>query len=152
MAGQERIEQPRLEKLSRIISRGINPYPHQFPRTHTSSEAIELLKNPQHRDRKALPRRSAWPEELRQPGSWAKLHSSICVTARAKYRHFSAAIRLGTGIYELLHDTDLGDFIGVRGILFKTRITQDNSRGDRLHHSRKDPHADAREVPWPGRR
>ncbi len=42
MTGQDRIEQPRLEKLSRLISRGIDPYPHKFHRTHSSAEAIAL--------------------------------------------------------------------------------------------------------------
>jgi len=42
MTGQDRIEQPRLEKLSRLISRGIDPYPHKFQRTHSNIEAIAL--------------------------------------------------------------------------------------------------------------
>ena len=40
----ERITQQRKEKLDRIRSRGINPYPHRYHRSHTTQQAIALLE------------------------------------------------------------------------------------------------------------
>ena len=38
------IVQQRLEKLNRIRARGIDPYPHRYHRSHTTEQAIVLLK------------------------------------------------------------------------------------------------------------
>ncbi len=40
----DRIIQQRLEKLERIRSQGINPYPRSYHRSHTTEQAITLLK------------------------------------------------------------------------------------------------------------
>lgn len=121
MAGQERIEQPRLEKLSRIRGRGIEPYPYSYPRTHTSKEALELFAQAETGKQIGL------PEELRLAGR--------IIASRFMGRVAFFDIKDGTGKiqillrrdilgdekFELLHDLDIGDFLGVRGKLFKTR-------------------------------
>ncbi|RPJ63492.1 MAG: lysine--tRNA ligase, partial [Dehalococcoidia bacterium] len=120
MAGQERIEQPRLEKLSRIVNRGINPYPHKFLRTHTSAEAKEAFE-------KSTADSSPNPVEVSVAGritaarfmgkaAFFDLHDGA-----GKIQAFFRRDSLGEDSYEQLHDFDLGDFIGVKGILFKTR-------------------------------
>src|SRR4030042_5194360 len=40
----DRITQQRLEKLERIRNSGINPYPNRYHRTHTTQQAIAVLK------------------------------------------------------------------------------------------------------------
>jgi lysyl-tRNA synthetase class 2 len=40
----ERIAQNRREKLERIRARGIEPYPHRYRRSHTTQQAVALLK------------------------------------------------------------------------------------------------------------
>ena len=44
MARLGRITEQRREKLERIRALGINPYPHRYRRTHTTEQAIALLK------------------------------------------------------------------------------------------------------------
>ncbi|MBN1375054.1 MAG: lysine--tRNA ligase [Dehalococcoidia bacterium] len=115
MAGQERIEQPRLEKLSRIINRGINPYPYKFHRTHTAAEAVGLFED------------STPPIEVSLAGriTAARFMGKAAFfdirDGSGKIQAFFRRDSLGNEKYELLHDIDLGDFIGVKGILFKTR-------------------------------
>ena len=122
MAGQDRIEQPRLEKLSRIIGRGINPYPHKFSRTHTASEAIELFTQ-----LSASEAASAAPQEVSVAGrvTAARFMGKAAFfdlrDGSGKIQAFFRKDSLGEENYELLHDVDLGDFIGVKGVLFKTR-------------------------------
>ncbi|MQY67430.1 MAG: lysine--tRNA ligase, partial [Dehalococcoidia bacterium] len=40
----DKIAQQRRQKLERIRARGIEPYPYGYERTHTTDQAIELLK------------------------------------------------------------------------------------------------------------
>ena len=40
----DRIAQQRREKLNRIRARGINLYPYRYHRSHTTQQAIALLK------------------------------------------------------------------------------------------------------------
>ena len=40
----ERINQQRQEKLERLHTRGINPYPHRYHRSHTAQQAVALLE------------------------------------------------------------------------------------------------------------
>jgi len=40
----DRITEQRLEKLERIRRSGINPYPNRYHRTHTTQQAVALLK------------------------------------------------------------------------------------------------------------
>jgi lysyl-tRNA synthetase, class II len=121
MAGQERIEQPRLEKLSRIIGRGINPYPHQFPRTHNSSEAKELFETSSARVPESAPQEVRLAGRVTAARFMGKAAFFDLRDGSGKIQAFFRRDSLGDDNYELLHDIDLGDFIGVRGILFKTR-------------------------------
>jgi len=121
MAGQERIEQPRLEKLSRIVNRGIEPYPYSFQRTHTNKEALALFSQ---------------TDGTRQPVESTELSLAGRITASrfmgkvaffdikdgsGRIQVFFRRDSLGDDKYELLHDLDIGDFMGVAGSLFKTK-------------------------------
>jgi len=121
MGGQERVEQPRLEKLSRIRNRGIDPYPHTYRRTHTCQEAIELFK------RAAA---GADPSALEHISLAGRINAARFMGKAAffdirdvtgKIQVFFRRDLLGEEKYELLHDYDIGDFVGVSGKLFKTR-------------------------------
>jgi lysyl-tRNA synthetase class 2 len=121
MAGQERIEQPRLEKLSRIINRGINPYPHKFHRTHTSSEAIELFEKSAGASPTDTPLEVSLAGRVTAARFMGKAAFFDIRDGSGKIQAFFRRDSLGDDNYELLRDIDLGDFIGVRGTLFKTR-------------------------------
>jgi len=121
MAGQERIEQPRLEKLSRIINRGINPYPHKFHRTHTSSEAIELFEKSAGDNLTNTPCEVSLAGRVTAARFMGKAAFFDIRDGSGKIQAFFRRDSLGDDNYELLKDIDLGDFIGVKGTLFKTR-------------------------------
>ena len=40
----DRINKQRLEKVERLCDRGVNPYPHRYRCSHTTEQAIALLK------------------------------------------------------------------------------------------------------------
>lgn len=116
----ERIAQQRRQKLDRIRTRGINPYPHRYHRSHTTQEAVALLK----RNEEGLTKE----EEVSVAGR------IMAIRRMGKSSFFD--IRDGSGKIQLLFqdigrfdeeqrelfkDLDIGDIIGVSGKLFRTR-------------------------------
>ena len=114
----------RLEKLERIRERGVEPYPHNYERTHTSAQAEELFDQAEAND----------PEDARtEPVSVA----GRIVAFRGMGRASFADLLDGDGriqvmfrrnqlpeSYETLDDLDIGDWLGVRGPIFRTRTGQ----------------------------
>ena len=114
----------RLEKLERIRQRGIEPYPHNYERTHTSAQAEELFAHAE----------AEQPEDARtEPVSIA----GRIVAFRGMGRASFADLLDGDGriqvmfrrnqlpdTYETLGDLDIGDWLGVRGSVFRTRTGQ----------------------------
>ena len=114
----------RLEKLERIRERGIEPYPHNYERTHTSAQAEELFEQAE----------AEQPDDARtDPVSVA----GRIVAFRGMGRASFADLLDGDGriqvmfrrnqlpdTYETLGDLDIGDWLGVRGPVFRTRTGQ----------------------------
>jgi lysyl-tRNA synthetase class 2 len=117
---QERINQQRQEKLSRIRQLGIDPYPNRYHRSHAIRDAVDLLEQ--------VEADQAQPEVVSVAGR---------ITAKRKMgRSAFFDIRDSSGKIQLLFkdidkfdpkkrglfdDLDTGDFIGVSGNLLRTR-------------------------------
>lgn len=112
----------RREKLERLRERGVDPYPRAYARTHTSRQALALFAE----------------AEAGQPDGGAK-SGEVSVAGRlTAFRGMGRAsfadILDGDGriqamfrrnaladSYDVLADLDIGDWLGVRGPLFRTR-------------------------------
>ena len=111
----------RLEKLQKLRSKGIDPYPNSYARTHTSEEAISLLKSHE-RDNGEGTKTSDVSVAGRIVGfrrmgkaSFADLldgHGRIQVLLRKN---------ILSGSYDDLKELDIGDWLGVNGPLFRTK-------------------------------
>ena len=121
MARLKHIVQERLDKLERIRDRGINPYPHSFHRSHTAQEAVALFEH-REGDTQTLP-----SSELSLAG---RITASRFMGKIAFFdiRDGSGKIQLclshnllGDEKYEFLDELDIGDIIGAKGKLFRTR-------------------------------
>ena len=114
--GEEEIVALRKEKLERLRSSGVDPYPARFHRTHTAQQAAAL------------------------PDSVAAGDQPVAVAGRVTaMRHMGKAtfvdLRDGSGriqayvkqesvgvpAYDMLREIDLGDFLGVTGTPFRTK-------------------------------
>ena len=121
MARLEHIAQQRLEKLERIQARGINPYPHSYHRSHTAQEAVALFEH-QERSPQAVP-----SSELSLAGRitasrfMGKIAFFDIRDGSGKIQLYFSHDLLGNEKYEFLHDLDIGDIIGARGKLFRTK-------------------------------
>ena len=116
----DRITQQRLEKLERIRARGINPYPHRYYRSHTTEQAVALLKQKE--------------EGLTQAEEVSVAGRIMAIRRMGKSAFLD--IRDGSGKIQLLFQDisrfdeedlelfkylDIGDIIGVDGNLLRTK-------------------------------
>lgn len=111
----------RLEKLERLREKGIEPYPNNYDRTHTTEEAITYFNEQEtehgeevHTDTVSLAGRIV---AFRGMGkvSFADIldgHGRVQILFRRNTL---------TDTYETIKDLDIGDWLGVRGPLFRTR-------------------------------
>lgn len=111
--------QSRIEKLERIKALGINPYPTRFERTHTNREALALFPEGESHLPPLPPVQLAGRITAMRFMGKASFFDIRDGTARIQA--YFKRDTLGEERYEFLRNFDLGDFIGVRGNLFKTR-------------------------------
>ena len=114
----------RLEKLERLRARGIEPYPNNYDRTHTSQEATALFETEESRQGQ-----DTRTEEVSVAGRIVALRGMGNATFADLLDGFGRIQVLFrrnvlSDTYEILQDFDLGDWLGVRGPLFRTRTGQ----------------------------
>lgn len=111
----------RLEKLERLREKGIQPYPNKFDRSHTTQQAISLFETAE-----AENSEDARTEEVTVAGRLVAFRGM----GRASFGdlldgegRMQVLFRRNTltETYELLQDIDIGDWLGVRGPVFRTR-------------------------------
>ena len=115
------MEQPRLEKLSRLIARGLDPYPHKFHRSHTTQEAGRLFLEMFETDASATLPGVSLAGRITAARFMGKAAFFDIRDGSGKMQVFFRRDSLGEDKYAVLHDLDLGDFLGASGHVFKTR-------------------------------
>jgi lysyl-tRNA synthetase class 2 len=116
----EGLTQRRLEKLRRLRSLGVEPYPHRFSRSHTTAQAIALLEAHEAGG-------AAAPAPISVAGRVTS-HRSMGKAAFLDLRDGSGKIQVLLRLPQLpprsretLQELDIGDIIGVQGSLMRTR-------------------------------
>ena len=117
---EEELYQERLTKLNRLRERGVEPYPNTFHRSHTSTAAIEAFL--------------AWETDPKGDGpvvtiagrvsalrSMGKVSFLDLRDGAGRIQAFLRRDNLDDETFATLKDTDLGDFLGVQGPLFRTK-------------------------------
>ena len=116
----EHIAQNRREKLERIRARGIDPYPHHYHRSHTTQQAVALLKQ--------IEAGQAEDKDVNVAGR-IMAKRPMGKSAFLDIRDGSGKIqllfqdlhKLDEEERELFKDLDIGDIIGVEGTLLRTK-------------------------------
>lgn len=106
---------------------GYEPFPHTFHRTHTTQQAVELLKQSEENNQAAV-------NEITLAGRITARRSMGKITF-LDLRDGSGKIQLFLGRdsfndkdNELLKELDIGDFLGVKGIVFRTKTGEPTLR------------------------
>ena len=121
VVGEQRLIRDRLDKLTELKGRGIDPYPAKFDRTHSANSVINMLQISESENDDEMPK-----DTVRLAG---RIHAQrrmgkVCFIdikdASGKIQLFMRKDNLGES-YGLLDFLDMGDFIGVEGQATRTR-------------------------------
>ena len=115
------LEQIRLEKLERLRSRGIEPYPTRAERTHTSQQAIRLFEQLEAAN-SSEPLVVTLAGRLRSMRPIGKITFAHIEDGDWRIQLFLGANQVGVEELDLFNrEFDLGDFVEVKGDMFRTR-------------------------------
>ena len=120
--------QSRQAKLASLRRRGVDPYPPRFRRSHTAAAAVARFEKTEATG--ATPRASVAGRIARMRGMGGASFIDV-EDATGAIQLYLQADALGAD-YALLDDLDLGDFVGARGPLVRTRRGEISVRASRL--------------------
>jgi lysyl-tRNA synthetase class 2 len=121
MARLEHIAQQRLEKLERIRGRGINPYPHSYHRSHTAQEAVVLFEHQEESQQAVARSELSLAGRITASRFMGKIAFFDIRDGSGKIQLYFSHDLLGKEKYEFLDEFDIGDIIGAKGNLFRTK-------------------------------
>jgi lysyl-tRNA synthetase class 2 len=124
MARLEKITQQRLEKLKRIQDQGLNPYPNTYQRSHSTKEATALYEQHQHDPDTLKNITLSLAGRIMANRFMGKIAFLDIRDATGKMQLYISRDSLGPEKYQFLRDLDIGDIIGVRGTLFRTKTEE----------------------------
>jgi len=112
----ERITEQRLDSLSRIRARGMDPYPHSYHPSHTVREATALFELQGEKSQEI-----SLAGRIMSRRSIGKMSFLDIRDGSGKIQLSFRYDLLGKERYEFLQDIDIGDIIGAGGRLFRTK-------------------------------
>jgi len=110
----------RKQKLERLKQKGINPYPHNYNRSHTTSEARELLETIESTEHPPNETEVAIAGRLMNVRDMGKVTFVDIQDISGQIQALLRKNLLGSK-YDLIADLDIGDWIGINGPLIRTR-------------------------------
>ena len=117
----ERITQQRLEKLKRLRALGLNPYPHRYHRSHTTEEAIELLRQEEKGSKNTVSAVVNVAGRITAQRLMGKLSFLDLRDGSGKIQLYCHKEKLSENDLKLLKELDIGDIIGASGKPFRTK-------------------------------
>lgn len=115
----------RREKLEKLRSAGVDPYPHSFKPTHRSRDILNSFGTLE-RETVVLAGRIT---SLRKMGKASFFHLQ---DTKGKIQVFIRQDDVGETVYNHFKLLDLGDFVGVKGYVFKTKTGEITIHADEL--------------------
>ncbi|MEN8241684.1 MAG: amino acid--tRNA ligase-related protein, partial [Chloroflexota bacterium] len=127
-----KLEQTRLEKVQRLREQGIDPYPTEAERTHTSVEAIAALEK-QEAEEGSEPIQATLVGRIRSMRPMGKLVFTHIEDGFGRIQLFIRQNEIGDEQLALLKsEYDLGDFIQASGEIFRTRTGEASLRVEKF--------------------
>ena len=127
------LEQNRLEKVQRLRSQGIEPYPTRAERTHTSQQAIQAFEAAETAGAGTAVK-AVLVGRLRSMRTMGKITFAHIEDGAGRVQLFLRANDVGAEQLELFNrEFDLGDFIQADGEMFRTRTGEVTLRVEAFH-------------------
>ncbi len=119
----DNISLQRRQKLEHLRASGVEPYPHRYRRTHTARQAVAALKRQEDSGKTKAPVVSV-AGRITARRSMGKISFLDLRDATGKIQLYFHKQQLDEDSISLLNELDIGDIIGVRGKLFRTRSSE----------------------------
>ena len=116
----ERITKQRQQKLERIRALGVNPYPASYHRSHTTQQAIALVQQQEASGQKEASDVSL-AGRVRANRAMGKISFVDIHDSSGKIQLYFNRESLDQASLKLFKEMDIGDIIGARGRLFRTK-------------------------------
>jgi lysyl-tRNA synthetase class 2 len=123
MHEQNDLVKRRLEELEHIKAMGINPYPHRYDVTHTSGEIKDNFTDPQNEEETAAQKSNIVSVAGRIMAVRKMGKATFChiKDEHGKIQIYIKKDDVGEQQYNLLKLLDIGDIIGAKGFIFRTK-------------------------------
>ena len=120
---ENRLIESRKANLESLRNLGINPYPSKFQKTHTTLDAREMLEDLELNKQDENPK----TESVIVAGrimAYRDQGKIIFIDLKDGYGSIQIALRsdlLSDNLFKILKFIDIGDFVGIEGVVFRTR-------------------------------
>ncbi len=121
MTRLEHIAQQRSEKLEKIRGLGITPYPNSYHRSHTIQEALATYSQTESNSQTTTTPELSLAGRITASRLMGKLAFFDIRDGSGKIQLYFGRDLLGKQKYDFLHEMDIGDIIGAKGKLFRTK-------------------------------
>ena len=127
----------RREKMEDLRSKGIDPFGHGFKRTHTSKELANLYSEKTSEELEALKEEAVIAGRILSKRRMGKIGFMHISDKDGKIQVVIKKQVVGEEVYELFKQSDIGDFIGVKGLVIKTQAGELSVEVEEYHHLSK---------------
>ncbi|MBF6600973.1 MAG: lysine--tRNA ligase [Dehalococcoidia bacterium] len=124
MPGEDELIEARREKLARLRSRGVDPFPPRVDRTHAAADAIAAFERWEQAGRAGQPPEVAVTGRIVALRDMGKASFIDLLDGSGRIQCYLKKDTIGADAYAGIADLDLADFLSVRGALFRTRTQQ----------------------------
>jgi len=121
MDTESRILSERKEKIVKMRAGGINPFPYSYAKNATSTEIKMVYKDITHEDQNSVRNSVRVAGRLMTNRLMGKAAFANLMDEAGTIQLYFRQDTIGKDKYDLFKTLDLGDFIGVEGVVFKTK-------------------------------
>jgi len=114
----------RRQKLAKLRETGSAVYPNDFKPTHSSADAVRIATDISDEDLHGTPRAVSVAGRIMAIRRMGKASFFHIQDRRGKLQIYARKDRLGDDGYALFQSMDMGDIVGVRGQLFRTKTKE----------------------------
>ncbi len=126
-SGMERISEQRLQKLANIRAMDIDPYPPRYHRTQTAQQAVELLIQAEQAEKTETVEVNV-AGRIMANRAMGKISFMDLQDGSGKIQLFLSKNELDEQSNALHKELDIGDIIGAKGVVFRTRSKEPTVR------------------------
>jgi lysyl-tRNA synthetase, class II len=114
----------RRENLDELVRLGVDPYPHQFARTHTVAELVEAHGGKDGAALEAERIETTTAGRIVAIRSFGKANFLVISDGRAKIQVYIRKDAVSERDFSMFRLLDFGDYVGVAGHLFRTKTNE----------------------------